>query len=271
MKSSMKNSFLICVVLSLIFTSCKKEYAENVIPSVSDLSAQTAGFQLVWSDEFTGTSVNTNNWSFDLGGGGWGNNELEYYSSSNATVRNGFLIITAKKQPVQGYNYTSARMKTQGKKEFTYGKIEARIKLPLAQGLWPAFWMLGANINTVSWPRCGEMDIMEHVNTDNLIYGTMHWDTNGYAYYGGNKSTSPANFHVYSIEWDALGIRWYIDGILYHTGNTTNNINGTEEFHKPFFILLNLAVGGNWPGFTIDETKLPAKMYVDYVRVYQMN
>lgn len=249
------------------FVSCKKEVKQNSI--VANPQSDAATYQLLWSDEFDGTTVNSTNWTFETGGGGWGNNEKEYYQASNATVANGNLVITAKKQRVKANNYTSARMKTQGKREFTYGKIEASIKLPLGQGLWPAFWMLGANINTVSWPACGETDIMEHINTDYLIYGTIHWDNNGHAQYGSSTTTTPADYHIYTIEWNSLGITWYVDGVQYLTANTTNNINGTEEFQKPFFILLNLAVGGNWPGQTIDDTKLPASMYVDYVRVYQ--
>lgn len=253
----------------LIFSSCKKEGIQNSKEQPAQLQSKSIAYKLVWSDEFNGTTINTSNWTFDKGGGGWGNNEKEYYTTSNAMVTNGKLIISARKQTFMGYNYTSTRMKTQGKREFTYGKIEANIKMPMGQGLWPAFWMLGANINTVGWPKCGEIDIMEHVNANNLIYGTMHWETNGYAYYGGNTTSTPELYHVYSVEWNAEGIKWFVDGVQYHIANTTNNINGTEEFHKPFFIILNLAVGGNFPGQTIDDSKFPAKMYVDYVRVFQ--
>jgi beta-glucanase (GH16 family) len=258
----------------LVLSGCQKNIkdpgtATASAPEIKSAIAATTAYTLVWSDEFDGSSVNTSNWSFETGGGGWGNNEKEYYQAANATVANGNLVITAKKQRVKANAYTSARLKTQGKREFTYGKIEARIKLPLGQGLWPAFWMLGANINTVSWPACGETDIMEHINTDNIIYGTIHWDSNGYASYGGNTTTTPADYHVYAVEWDSAAIRWYLDGVQFHEANILNNINGTDEFHKPFFILLNLAVGGNWPGQTIDDSKLPASMYVDYVRVYQ--
>lgn len=251
-----------------LFISCKKNLRGNA-PVSSTLTATATTYQLVWSDEFDGSSVNTANWNFETGGGGWGNNEQQYYQSANATVSNGNLIITAKKQRVKSNAYTSARMTTKGKREFAYGKIEARIKLPLGQGLWPAFWMLGANISTVSWPGCGETDIMEHINTDNLVYGTIHWDNNGHAQYGGNTATTPADYHIYSVEWDSAAIRWYVDGNKYQEANILNNINSTEEFHKPFFIILNLAVGGNWPGQTIDVSKLPANMYVDYVRVYK--
>ncbi|TGD82963.1 carbohydrate-binding protein [Hymenobacter wooponensis] len=228
--------------------------------------AQT--YQQVWADEFnTGIS---SSWVFETGGGGWGNNEKQYYQRANATVVNGILQITAKKENVGGMPYTSSRMKTQGLKEFKYGKIEARMKLPLGQGLWPAFWMLGSNINTVSWPACGEIDVMEHINAENKVYGTVHWDSNGHAEYGGNIITTPQDYHVYSIEWDANAIKWFVDGTKYHEISIANGTGSTEEFQRPFFLLLNLAVAGNWPGQTVDESKLPATMYVDYVRVYQL-
>jgi beta-glucanase (GH16 family) len=266
-------SVLACIV---ILSSCKKENAEQKTEtapaektqSVAAAAAQT--YQLVWSDEFNGTSVNTANWVFETGAGGWGNAEQQYYRSQNATVSNGNLVITAKRESFGGAAYTSARMKTQGKKTFTYGKMEARIKLPLGQGLWPAFWMLGSNIGSVGWPKCGEIDVMEHINATNTVYGTIHWDNNGHAQYGGNTNTTPASYHVYSIEWTPSSIKWFVDGVQYHEANILNSINGTDEFHRPFFFLLNMAVGGNWPGQTIDNSKLPASMYVDYVRVYQL-
>jgi beta-glucanase (GH16 family) len=229
--------------------------------------AKAQTYQLVWADEFT-NGIGPS-WQFENGGGGWGNNEKQYYQAANASVVNGELQITARKQSVGGMPYTSSRLKTQGLKEFTFGKIEARIKLPLGQGLWPAFWMLGSNINTVSWPRCGEIDVMEQVNADSRTYGTVHWDSNGHAQYGGNTPTSPNAYHVYGIEWDASAIRWYLDGVKFHEINIAGGTGGTEEFQKPFFLLLNLAVAGDWPGQTVDESKLPATMFVDYVRVYQ--
>ena len=230
--------------------------------------AQT--YQQVWSDEFNGTAVNTSNWAFETGGGGWGNNEKQYYQASNATVANGELVITARKQPVGGMPYTSARLKTQGLKQFAFGRMEARIKVPLGQGLWPAFWMLGANIGSVGWPYCGEIDILEQVNADSRCYGTVHWDNNGHAQYGGNVATTPNVYHVYSVEWTPTYIRWFVDGAKYHEITITNGTGGTEEFQRPFFLLLNLAVAGDWPGQTVDESKLPATMNVDYVRVYQL-
>lgn len=246
------------------FTSLLGAAALCVLGSFSS-RAQT--YQQVWADEFT-TGISPS-WVFETGGGGWGNNEKQYYQRANATVANGILQITARKENVGGYPYTSSRMKTQGTKEFRYGKIEARMKLPLGQGLWPAFWMLGSNINTVSWPACGEIDVMEHINAENKVYGTVHWDNNGHAEYGGNIITSPDAYHVYTIEWEPAYIRWFVDGVKYHEINITNNTGGTEEFQRPFFLLLNLAVAGNWPGQTVDESKLPATMFVDYVRVYQ--
>lgn len=272
---SKKMVMILFTAFLLLSGSCNKPVSADIKPSgistsiAAATAAATTTYQLVWSDEFNGSTVNTADWKFETGGGGWGNNEKEYYQAANATVSNGSLMITARKQRVKANSYTSARMTTQGKHEFTYGKMEARIKLPIVQGLWPAFWMLGADINSVNWPACGETDIMEHINTDSLVYGTIHWDNNGHVQFGGHTVTTPADYHIYAVEWDSASIRWYIDGIQYQEANILNNINSTEEFHKPFFIILNLAVGGNWPGQTINDKLLPASMYVDYVRVYQ--
>ena len=227
---------------------------------------------LVWSDEFNGTSLSGSNWVYETGGGGWGNNELECYTNrtQNVSVSGGYLNITALKESYGGMNYTSGRIKTQGLHDWTYGTIDARIKIPTGQGLWPAFWMLGSNIGSVGWPQCGEMDIAEHVNTNTYNNGTMHWYNNGQADYGLTSGTLDfGQFHDYQIQWNTNAIKWYVDGTLYCTGNIQNNINGTDAFHKPFFILFNLAVGGNWPGAPNGSTVFPATMQVDYVRVYQ--
>ncbi len=240
-----------------------------LMPTQPDTTKST--YTLVWSDEFNGTAIDATKWNMETGNLNV-NHEEEYYQASNATVANGNLVITAQKEAVAGQPYTSARMNTMGKFTAEYGRIEARIKIPLGQGMWPAFWMLGANISTVSWPTCGEMDIMEHINADSTIYGTMHWNVNGHVQYGQTTTISdPGGYHIYAIEWDASSIRWYVDNTLYVTGNIANNINGTNAFHLPFFIILNLAVGGDFPGLTVDESKLPASMYVDYVRVYTAN
>nr|WP_145157358.1 RICIN domain-containing protein [Paenibacillus terrae] len=233
-------------------------------------------WKLVWSDEFDGTALNRSNWTPEIGtgSGGWGNNELQYYTdrSQNLQVTGGNLVITARKESYGGMNYTSARIKTQNQKSFTYGKIEARIKLPSGQGLWPAFWMLGSNISTVGWPYSGETDIMERVNNNPYVNGTVHWDAGGHAEYGrvsGNLDFS--QYHVYSVEWDSKYIRWFVDGQQFNEFYIENGTGNTEEFQRPFFLLLNLAVGGNWPGAPNDSTPFPAQMLVDYVRVYQDN
>jgi beta-glucanase (GH16 family) len=237
----------------------------------ADVLAQT--WNLVWADEFT--SGIGPDWVFETGtgSGGWGNNELQYYRRENATVQNGQLVITAKREAFGGMNYTSARMKTQGKRSWKYGRIEARIAMPAFQGVWPAFWMLGDNITSVGWPACGEIDVMEHVNTGGNVHGTVHWSAadGSYASYGGNTTTTVTAFHVYAIEWTASYIRWFVDGDKYHEINIANGVNGTSEFQNNFFLLLNMAIGGNWPGFTVDNTAFPANMYVDYVRVYQQS
>lgn len=246
MKHSLKNLlFIASFSITAIMCSCTKNLQQSSSGTYAENA--TAKYHLVWSDEFNGTKVDTSKWSFETGGGGWGNNEDEYYQAANAIVSNGKLLITAKRESVNGYNYTSTRMNTKGKYDFRYGKIEARMRLPVVQGLWPAFWMLGANIDKVDWPACGETDIMEHINTENIIYGTIHWDNNGHASYGGNTVSTPAKYHIYSVDWDSAAIRWYIDGVKYHEANILNNINSTEEFHKRFFIILNMAVGAIGP------------------------
>ncbi len=272
------NSTGIAVLLMIAAFSCKKSPVYNNPPVVTTPTppvtppTDTTTYTLTWSDEFNGTSVDTSKWNFETGNLGV-NNEKEYYQAANATVANGNLVITAKQQQVGSWPYTSARMNSANKVLAQYGRIEARIKLPVGAGLWPAFWMLGADINSgVSWPSCGEIDIMEHVNADSLIYGTMHWSAGGSAAsYGLNTTTSPSAYHVYAVDWDTNSIRWYVDNTLYVTGDIANNINSTDAFHKPFFIILNLAVAGDFPGQTVDLSKLPASMYVDYIRVYKAN
>ena len=233
-------------------------------------SAQSP-WRLVWSDEFDG-SIGPD-WVFETGGGGWGNEELQYYRRENARIDNGQLVITARRQDFGGRRYTSARMKTQGRKAFKYGRIEARLNVPYGNGQWPAFWMLGESISTVGWPRCGEIDIMEHINTEDKLFGTIHWsDQNGnYATYGGDRFTSLRGWHNYAIEWDDQAIKWFMDGQQFHEVNIAGGVNGTEEFHEPHFLLLNFAIGGRFPGWNIDEGRLPAEYRVDYVRVYERN
>jgi beta-glucanase (GH16 family) len=269
-----------CVMLAFVIfsASCKKDSTPTgkitiTPPDVKPVTPVTpVTYSLVWSDEFSGTKVDTSKWNMETGNLNV-NNEKEYYQAANATIENGNLVITAKQESVGGLPYTSARMNTLNKISAKYGRIEARIKLPLANGLWPAFWMMGSNIQSVSWPNCGEIDIMEHINADNMIYGTIHWNGGGGHVQYGDKTTTTTldDYHIYAIEWDNNEIRWYVDDKLFVTANIAANINNTAAFHLPFFILLNMAVAGDFPGQTVDQGKLPAKMYVDYVRVYKAN
>ena len=233
--------------------------------------------RLIWSDEFTGTTINSANWSFETGAGGWGNNELENYTnrSVNARIENGNLVIEARQESLGGAPYTSARMKTQGKQSFGINTwVEARINAPEGQGIWPAFWMLGNSISTVGWPSCGEIDIME-IQGQNPAknFGTIHWaDQNGqHASFGGifNSSSSlTAGFHTYAISRTGTSIKWYVDRVQYAEANISGGINSTSEFQGPFFILLNVAVGGNFVGSPDGTTVFPQQMQVDWVRVW---
>jgi beta-glucanase (GH16 family) len=235
-----------------------------------------------WNDEFDGDAIDNSKWTYDIGTGasGWGNNEKEYYTDrkENAYVKDGVLHIRAQKEDYEGSKYTSARMLTKGKFTFKYGTVEARIALPTGKGIWPAFWMLGENFDTVGWPACGEIDIIEAVNIENKIYGTNHW-ANGseYATYGNNTGNyrdqkyelDITQFHTYKFTWDEKYIRMFVDDFMYHEILIEDNTGDTEEFHKPFFFLLNVAVAGNWPGFEVDDTQFPNEMLVDYIRVYK--
>ena len=238
--------------------------------------------KFLWHDEFDGDNIDTDKWTFEIGTGasGWGNNEWEYYTDrkENAYIKDGILHIHATKEDYEGSKYTSARMITKGKFSFTYGTVEARIALPVGKGIWPAFWLLGQNIDAVSWPACGEIDIIETVNSENIVYGTNHW-ANGseYATYGNNTGNyrdqkfelDVTQFHNYKFTWDEKYIRMFVDDFMYHEILIENNTGDTEEFHKPFFFILNVAVAGNWPGFEVDDAQFPNEMLVDYIRVTQ--
>jgi len=243
------------------------------------------GWKLVWSDEFDGPEINKNNWTHEIGRGdnGWGNNELQYYTDKEENSRiitdqegNSVLMIEARED--EEHQYTSARMITQDKQFFQFGKVEARIKLPFGQGIWPAFWMLGQNFKEVSWPYCGEIDIMEMVGgegngRDNTIYGTIHYadESSSWTHSGGmtklREGIMADDYHIISIEWYPDTIKWFLDGVLYHQEDISTPEK--EELRKEFFLLLNVAVGGNWPGYPDETTKFPQRMLVDYVRVYK--
>ena len=228
---------------------------------------------LTWSDEFNGPGLDLTKWKFDIGQGnwGWGNNELQYYTNSisNVNIDTGYLRITAKNESFGPANYTSARIKTKDLFEFKYGRVEARMKVPYGQGLWPALWMLGANIDAVGWPNCGEIDIMEHINNETVIHGTHHYHSNGHLYAGGSAACDAATFQVYSIEWTPNYIKWFLNDVLYYETNISASAVSKEEFHEPFFFLINLAVGVLWPGYQNSTTPFPSSLYVDYIRVYQ--
>lgn len=250
-------------------------------------AGNTSAWKLVWSDEFKGPSgaaVDLSKWTFDVGGAGWGNNELETYTSRtvNAHLEGGSLVIKALKERFTGLDgitrdYTSARLLTKNKFSQTYGRFEARIKIPYGQGIWPAFWMLGDNIDTARWPNCGEIDIMENIGKEPaIVHGTFH----GPGYSGGKgvgaAYTLPggqmfsADFHVFAVEWEANVMRFYVDGLLYKTRTPVDLPAGAAwVFDHPFFIILNVAVGGGWPGNPDATTVFPQQMLVDYVRVYQ--
>lgn len=236
-----------------------------------------AGLSLKWSDEFSGNSIDNNTWNYDLGGNGWGNNELETYtdnSKNSFVTRGGYLVLEARQEPFGSANYTSARMLTMGKKDFTYGRIDVRAKLPKGQGVWPAIWMLGSDIASTPWPACGEIDMMELLgNQPDKIYGTAHWSNGGQNASLGGSYTMPSGdfsqeFHVFSIAWDSSKIDWYVDNYKYYTAPKSSMV-GSYPFDKPFFIILNVAVGGAWPGNPDGTTVFPQRMIVDYIRVYQ--
>ena len=257
-------------------SGCTDAAANNYNPNATNDDG-SCNYQsgLVWSDEFEASNLDPTKWDYDIGQGswGWGNNELQYYTNSisNVMLDNGYLKITAKNEQFGAANYTSARIKSKGLFEFTYGRVDARVQVPLGQGLWPAFWMLGANIDDVSWPQCGEIDILEHINTETIIHGTHHYNNNGHQYSGGSTYCNAGEFNVYSIEWSPLSIKWFLNGSMYYEADISPNSVSKEEFHEPFFFLINLAVGGQWPGSPNVSTQFPAVMLVDYVRVYQGN
>jgi Glycosyl hydrolases family 16/Calx-beta domain len=235
------------------------------------------GYNLVWADEFDDATLNLNSWSYELGAGGWGNNELQHYREDNTAIVDGHLVITAKKQNFGSSNYTSSRLVTKGKKIFKFGRIDIRAALPKGQGLWPALWMLGSNIDAVSWPACGEIDIMELTgNLPNRVLGTAHFgaNTSQHQQYGNAKYLSGTDnfhdkFHVFSINWEVDKIEFYVDNELFHSLTPANMNGATYPFNKPFFFIFNVAVGGNLPGPPDATTAFPQRMIVDYVRVFQ--
>ena len=274
---------LTAVVLALI--SCRSDRS-----STADSARQRAAkWTLAWSDEFDGprgSPVNAAKWVADTGGQGWGNQEREYYTSGaeNAALDgSGHLVITVRAERSSrrrcwygACRYTSARLKTVDRYEPTYGRFEARIKLPRSQGLWPAFWLLGADCASVGWPRCGEIDVMESVGHEpNIVFGTLHGP--GYSGGGGitmndtlHTGTFADDFHIYAVEWTRGQIRWLVDEKEYHRLTPAQLPTGAAwVFDHPFFLILNVAVGGGRPGDPDATTIMPQEMLVDYVRAYR--
>lgn len=259
----------------------------NPTLTVADNSPVSPGdtLVLVWSDEFDGAKLDPELWFFESGDGsqygipGWGNNELQWYSPDSAELSRGMLVLTARKETQNGKNYTSARISTVDRFAFRYGRIEARIRLPRGQGLWPAFWLLPQDDTYGTWAASGEIDVMEAVNLGgtggNTVHGTLHyggeWPNNVHT---GNQysvaTDATTGFHDYALEWDEVEMRWYVDGVLYAMQNSwsTTTAPFPAPFDRPFHILLNVAVGGNFPGSPDAATVFPVTMEVDYIRVY---
>lgn len=246
-----------------------------------DAPGSYAGYTLAWSDEFNTNSLNTTAWSNQNGDGcpnicGWGNNELEYYTDrpDNIFFQDGKMIIEAKKESYSGKQYTSSKILTSGKKTFKYGRIDIRAKLPKGKGIWPAFWLLPQANVYGGWPKSGEIDLMELVGHEpNKVYGTVHYGPGpgSIQISRGYTATNPFNdeFHVFSLEWKQDQIKWFVDGNLYSTVNKTDVGSNTWPFNEEFFLIFNLAVGGNWPGNPDATTYFPQWLIVDYIRVYQ--
>jgi beta-glucanase (GH16 family) len=265
----------ICFLALAFFSGCKK-MAVQTLPA--------RNWQLAWSDEFNsnaGAALDSTKWSFDIGNGsgGWGNQELEYYTNRQQNVSldgGGNLMITANSESYGGMSFTSGRIKTKNLFSQTYGRFEARIKTPYGPGIWPAFWMLGANSDAVAWPQCGEIDIMElRGQQPNIVHGTVH----GPGYSGANAITSAYGlqtgrfdqaYHIFAVEWTASKIDFFVDDYLYEEITPSSLPSGSQwVYDHPFYIILNVAVGGNYLGFPTSGTPFPQTMYVDYVRVYK--
>ena len=270
------------LIATLGLTGCGGDSGTDQFADLVDDSNPVGGgsqsqWSLVWAEEFDGVELNAADWTVETGTGinGWGNNELQYYRGSNASVAGGLLTIEARRESFAGAAYTSARIKSEGKRFLRFGKVEIRARLPEGQGIWPALWMLGESFSSIGWPFSGEIDIMEMIGgagREDTVFGTIHWDDAGvYRFSGGASSlasgTFSDGFHVFSIEWDRSSIRWFVDGRRYHTESIIDP--DKSELRQPFFLIMNIAVGGNLPGSPDATTVFPQRMLVDYVRVYE--
>lgn len=273
----MKNKFLYSALLLPCLMVMYKSYARKIIHI--DSIPQYKGYTLAWHDEFNEKKLNKKVWNYEIGNHkGWGNNELEYYTSSpkNVYISKGILVMEARKENCDSFHYTSARITTQNKKEFTYGRIDMRAKLPVSSGMWPALWMLGSNVAKVNWPKCGEIDIMELVGKNpQQIVGSFHWEkadqtegTINNRYNLINEDFSK-NFHLYSLIRKKDSMQILVDNIPYVKVSRQDFKDGSYPFDNPFFLLFNVAVGGDWPGNPDSTTKFPQRMLIDYVRYYK--
>ena len=274
----MPTRFSYIFFLSLSVATCSKKTTNNNSTPNQPSTPVLWAFEgtPVWSDEFSNNGApDPSKWTFEVGGNGWGNNELEYYTNgNNAVVDNGVLKIIAKKESFGGRNYTSSRMITKNKGDWTYGRFEIKAKIPKGVGTWPAIWLLATDNAYGGWPNSGEIDIMEHVGFDQ---DKIHFTVHNKAYYGGNGKGAAIlmpgatdNFHIYSCEWTPAGIRGFIDGQPYFEYTNTNSGTDTWPYDQKFFMILNIAVGGNWGGQQgVDDSAFPATMEIDYVRVYK--
>lgn len=251
-----------------------KKIIISIIFLVNFCFAQKVERKLVWEENFNGTELNESVWNFELGNGcpncGWGNNERQLYTKDNHKVENGNLVITAKKE---NNIYTSTRITTANKIEFQYGRIEARAKLPVGKGIWPAFWMLGSNISKVGWPKCGEIDILEYVGRDpHMVYTTLHTqDSHGNSINSKKTKidTIEEGFHVYAVDWTKEKMDFLVDGTIVYTFNPNVKNENTWPFDQKFFILINMAIGGNFGGPDVDDSIFPQEYVVDYIKVFQ--
>lgn len=233
-------------------------------------------WKLVWSDEFDGAEIARSRWRLENRYTGESNAEMEIYTDrpENIRLEDGVLVIEARQEPYAGFRYTSGRLTTAGLHAWTYGRFEARIKIPYGQGMWPAFWLLGDDVSSKGWPACGEIDIMENIGREpTTVRGTIHGpgycgDDGVWSDYFLSAGRFADDFHVFAIEWEPGQMRWYVDGNLYST-RTPQDVGGDWVFEHPFYIILNLAVGGHWPGYPDETTVFPQRMLVDYVRVFQ--
>jgi beta-glucanase (GH16 family) len=268
--------------LAVAATSCILANDDDNIDPNSDAGYKTptsyAGYDLEWSEEFNAAKLNTDVWNYNTGGNGWGNNELQNYTNreDNTYMQNGRLVIEAKKESFGNNNYTSARLTSQGKKSFTFGRIDIRARVPIGQGVWPALWMMGNNIGAVGWPACGEIDILEVVGKNpKTAHGSLHWKNAAGNQVTKTGSRAIANgtmgdeFHVFTIIWNTDEIVWYLDDVQFHKVVRATVGATVYPFDKPFYFLINVAVGGTWPGSPDATTLFPLRLYVDYIRVFK--